>query len=195
LENYKLIADTLASLAAFVAIVSVLASWYRSIRKPLVIQRIIVHRKEDETTFILIIKNVKDYPVEIKKLEGYKRKKYTVQKKVGQKPEFSEGLPLSERLFFSKERFDISPSGNTDVQITVNGQCDVPHKLLLSFSTSHGYHECWCKDILSVPVGEVNLYRLDYKSNPKTKVGAKALYWWVVIKELTKSCSRGLRGA
>jgi hypothetical protein len=75
LENFKLIVDTLASLAAFVAIITVLASWYRSIRKPLVIQRIVVHRKKDKTTFILIIKNVKDYPVEIKKLEGYNKEK------------------------------------------------------------------------------------------------------------------------
>lgn len=79
MENFKIIVDILASISVLIAIVSVLVSWYRNTQKPLKIIRTIVH-KNDKTTFILVIKNVKPYPVVIKNTDCYRKKKYEIQK-------------------------------------------------------------------------------------------------------------------
>ncbi len=191
--EYKVIADTLASVAAFVAIVSVMVGWYRSARKPLKITRVVVHRKEDETTFILVVKNVKPYPITIKRTDCYRRKKYQVQKKLGGRPEYSELFPGSEILSTSRQAFEIEANGHTDIRITGARNLGVPEKLLFLLETSHGYHELWCKDVSIVEIGKVDVYGVEYRLDYESRHRAKALYYWKVLKELTTSCSRRLR--
>lgn len=192
--EYKVIADTLASVAAFVAIVSVMVGWYRSARKPLNITRVVVHRKKDETTFILVVKNVKPYPITIKRTECYRRKKYEVQKKLGGKIEYSELFPGSELLSTSSQTFEIFPNGHTDIRIAGVANLDIPEKLLFLLETSHGYHELWCKDVSIVDIGKVNVYGVEFKHDCDSKYQAKALYYWKLIKELTKLFQRIAKG-
>jgi len=182
--EYKVIADTLASVAAFVAIVSVMVGWYRSARRPLKITRVVIHRKKDETTFILVVKNVKPYPITVKRTECYRRKKYEVQKKLGGKLEYSELFPGSELLSTSSQAFEIFPNGHTDIRIGGASNLDIPQKLLFLLETSHGYHELWCKDVSIVDIGKVNVYGMEFKHDCESKYQAKSLYYWKLIKEL-----------
>ena len=59
MEKYKYIIDILSSIVAFIAIFTVLLSWYKSSRKPLNVERVIIHRGSTKSTYILIIKNRK----------------------------------------------------------------------------------------------------------------------------------------
>lgn len=185
MELFKFIVDILTSLASIVAIVSVLISWYRDTRRPLTIRRVVVHRKKDETTFILLVKNVKDYPVTIKRTDCYKRKKFQVQKKQGGKLEYSEVFPSSERVFTSTEVFEIPPIGHTDIRIKMEDATNVPSQLLFCIESSHGYHELRCRDIVVVEIGTVDFYRLEYKKEYSSKWFAKIMYYLALIQSLT----------
>jgi len=77
--DFKVVVDSLASVASLVAIVSVLVGWYRSTRKPLKIPRVVVHRERDRLTFILVTQNRQAYPVVIKRIDCYRRKIFEVQ--------------------------------------------------------------------------------------------------------------------
>lgn len=191
--EYKVLADTLASVAAFVAIVSVMVEWYRSARKPLKITRVVIHRKKNETTFILVVKNWKAYPITVKRVDCYRRKRYEVQKKRGGKPEYSELLAGSEMIFSRKMDFDISANGHTDLRIGIVGNANILEKLLFLLETSHGYHELWCKDVTIVEIGKVDVYSLECKHDYNSKLSAKSMFYWKLLKELTISCSRRLR--
>ena len=193
MELFKVIVDTLASVASIIAIVSVLVSWYRSARKPLVVESLVIHQKQQETTFILRVRNVKDYPVEIKRIDCYRRKKYTVQKKTGQKPEYFEGLPLAERIFTAENAWCVAANGHTDIRVPLNSEVEIPPKILFFMETSHGFHELWCSDLTIVPIGKVEVYDLEYKYNPTSRAHAKARYWFMVVKELPKTSIRWIR--
>jgi len=191
--EYKVIADTLASVAAFVAIVSVMVSWYRNARRPLKITRAVIHSKEREKTFILVIKNVKPYPVTINRTECYRKKKYEIQKKLGGRPEYSALFPRSEQLFVSGQTFEIAANGHTDIRFSASVDSDIPKKLLFLLETSHGYHQLWCKDITTVEIEKVDVYSVEYRLDYSTKCRAKAIYYWKFLKGLITSCSRRLR--
>lgn len=148
MEEAKIIFDVLASVASVVAIVTVLVGWYRSSRRALAIDRVVIHRKSPESTYILIVRNRKDYPVEIKTTNCYTRISYNIEKKGNQKPEFSKLLNLEDSIFRDKTKITIGPTGNTDIRIkgpSIDGRINKIKKLLFSINTSHGYHEVWCK--------------------------------------------------
>lgn len=185
METFKIIVDVLASLSAVIAIGSVMVGWYWSARKPLKIDRTVVHKKNDKATFILVVKNVKPFPVEIKRTDCYRRKKYEVQKKQGGKPEYSELFSGSDRVFDSKEVFEIGANGHTDIRINDVSFSDIPAKMLFLLETSHGHHEIWCKDVTIVEIGKAEVYSLEYKHDFKSKWYAKTVYYWKKLKELT----------
>jgi len=195
LEKFKVIVDTLASLSAFIAIVSVMVGWYRSARKPLKIVRTVIHKENDKATFILVVKSVKEYPVAIKRLDCYRRKKYEVQKKEGGKPEYSVVFAGSEMIFGSKETFQIAANGHTDIRVSEVGFSDVPSKLLFLLETSHGYHELWCKDVTTVELGKTEVYSLEYGYEFESKWPAKAVYYWKKLRELTRRSTGRARTA
>ncbi|HEX7061541.1 MAG TPA: hypothetical protein VF200_06190 [Woeseiaceae bacterium] len=186
LEKFKIAVDILASLSAIVAIVSAMTSWYRSARRPLKIVRTVIHKKNDKATFILVVKNVKPHPVVIRRTDCYRRKKYEVQKKHGGKPEYSELFPVSERIFDSKEIFEIAANGHTDIRISDVSWSDIPAKLLFLLETSHGYHELWCKELMIVEIGKAEVYSLEYTHDFESKWRAKVVYYWKRLKELTR---------
>ena len=184
--EFKVLVDTLASVASIVAIVSVLVGWYHSARKPLKIVRVVVHQKKDRTTFILIMKNRQAYPVTTKRIDCYKRKIFEVQKKVGGRPEYSERLSSREALFMQTTGLEVPGSANTDLQIEVDRVVDIPGRLLFSIETSHGYHELWCSDVIVVDVGKATAYSVDYIHEYNSKVAAKFMYRWRVLGELAR---------
>lgn len=176
--EFKTLIDTLSSLAALVAIVSVMVGWYRSARKALKIKRVVVHVEENERTFIVVVKNRKSYPVIIKKFECYRRKKYEVQRKLKSKIEHLEFFPGSELLFSSSEQFEILPNGLTNIKIGGATNLDIPSKLRFLAETSHGYHELRCGDVAFVNIGKVDVYSVHYRKSFKKKYHAKFFFYW-----------------
>lgn len=176
--EFKLVVDILSSVAAFVAIVAALVAWYQSARKPLLVDRVVVHRKEQASTFILMVKNAKSYPVTISRVGCYKRKKHQVQRKRGGAPEYSATYSSTDMIFDAPGEFEILPSGHTDVRIEVNGEPDIPKALLFLLQTSHGFHELWCKEIEVVEIGKVGVYSIDYQHDYGSALRAKAMFYW-----------------
>ena len=190
--EYKYIMDALGSTASFVAIVAVLVSWFKIAQKPLVIDRVIIHKKENESTYILIVKNRKPYPVEIKSTRCYTKRRYRVTQKTNQKPEYAAQLNLKDSPFENFDEFEIGANGHTDVRIigqNINGEI---LKLLFSINTSHGYHELWSKniDIVNVNMGDsMEVYTLEHKHEYDSKFKAKTKYYWLYILSFFKKKS------
>ena len=182
MEEYKLVADILASVAALVAILSMLVSWYRAARRPLKIDRVVIQQKQNGSKYILVVKNIKDFPVEIKSTNCYRRKLFNIEKRPGQKPGYSELLNLADNIFIDKTIFTIAPRGHTN--ISIQGPCIEPgiSKLLFSIQTSHGYHEIWCKNILVLQMESADVYELDYRKEFHSKYKALLFYIWETAK-------------
>jgi len=186
MTQFKNIIDILSSLASLIAIIGVLVSWYRSSQKPLKIERVVIHKKENESTYILVVKNRKNYPVEIKSISCYRNPIYQIQKKNNQRTEYSKLLSLSDSCFSSSEHFEISANGHTDIRIKVATYREQAHRLLFSINTSHGYHEIWCKDILEVNIGKTEVFGLEYRHEYQSKYRAKIHYYWLRLIEFVK---------
>jgi len=183
--EFKTIVDTLASIASSIAIISVAISWYRSSRKPLKIKRVVVHRDEGFSTFILVTENRQNYPVFITRSDCYKRKIFEVMKKNGGFPEYSERLSSREGIFNSRDTFEVPAKAYTDLRIRVSGIPEVPKRLFFSIDTSHGYHELACKDISVVDIGKVEVFGAEYKDEYNSKIAAKLAFLGKILKELT----------
>jgi len=193
--EFKIIVDTLASIASLIAIISVMISWYRSNRKPLKIRRIVVHRddvlRDDvHSIFILVIENRQNYPVFITRSDCYKRKKFEVMKKNGKFPEYAEHLSTSEMLFTNSDQFEVPARAYTNLKIKVSGTHEVPKSLLFLLVTSHGYHELTCKDISVVDIGKVEVFGAEYKDEYNSKVAAKLAFYKKILKELISRLKR-----
>lgn len=191
--EFKVVVDTLASLAALIAILSVLVGWYSSARKPLSISRVVVHKKDSGLTFILVARNRKSYPVETKRIDCFSRKIFEVEQKKGEKPEYAESLSSRYGVFMGRHEFEVPAKGNTDIRIEVTGEVEIPARLIFSIDTSHGYHELSCNDITVVDIGKTEVYSVDFKKEYSSKIVAKAVYYWKRLAELTRRCSRRLR--
>lgn len=188
--DLKLIVDILASVASIVAIASVMLGWHRSARKPLIISRVVVHRKSAESTFILVVKNRQPYPVVIHQINCYKKKIFVVEKRKGGRPEYSGKLSSQEALFISNSDFLVPPSAHTDFRIKVSGAPDIPNSIVFSVETSHGYHDLSCKNITLVDVGSHEAYAMEYSNQYESEARAKFVFYWQVAKELTSRLSR-----
>lgn len=193
--GFKIVVDTLASLAALIAILSVLVGWYSSARKPLNISRVVVHKKDSGLTYILVMKNRSSYPVETKLIDCFSKKIFEVEQRVRGKPEYAERLSSRYAVFSSKSFFEVPVKGSLDIRIEVAGQARIPDRLIFSVDTTHGYHELSCKDITVVEIGRTEVYSVDLKKEFDSKCHAKLSYYWNRILELTKRCSRRLRRA
>jgi len=184
--KYKYIVDILSSLASFVAIVVVLISWYKSSTKPLKIEKVVVHKKEKESTYILIVKNTKDFPVEIKSTTCFTKRIFKVKQKKDQKPEYLNELNYTYSPFRNQDKFDISANGHTDIKISGTNIDSNLSKLLFTFHTSHGYHELWCKNISTSEIGKVETYSLEEYEFDST-LRAKIKYYFLCLKYFLKS--------
>lgn len=193
--GFKVIVDTFASLAALVAILSVLVGWYSSARKPLSISRVVVHKKDGSLKYILVMKNRKSYPVETKKIDCYTRKTFEIEQRVGEKPEYIEKLSSRYAVFSSKVSFKVPAKGNIHISIEVDGQTDISDQLIFSIDTTHGYHEISCKNITVIEIGKAVVYSVEFKKECVSKSRAKMVYLWRRIVVLTRCFSRPQRRA
>lgn len=189
MNAYQTIVDNLTALASLIAILTVLFSWRQSARLPLLIEKLIIHQKDVSTTYFLVIKNRKPYPVEIKSIGCYNKPKYKVEKKAGQPPEFLSLLSSSDLRFHSNEVFEIGANGHTDIRISDGAADSFPEKLLFSIDTSHGYHQIWCKSILVVPMKlerSARAQKIESTYSYQNKMGAKIRYYWLKLTCLLK---------
>ena len=180
--DFNSITAGLNSFASFVAISAALYGWYRSTRKALSIDRVVIHRDQSSCNYIIIVKNRKPYPVTIKSINCYTKPTFNIKKQTNQKPEYSALLSLNNSLFRDQHRFDIAPSGHTDIKINGSHFTGDLEKILFSMHTSHGYHEVGCKDVLIVEVGSQNTVQIDYTHDYESKIIAKVMFLFYYVK-------------
>jgi len=179
--------ELLNSIAAFVAITAALWSWFRSAQKPLKLVRIVLHKKKESSTYILLIKNRKPYPVTIKNTSCYKKRSYRIQQKTGGEPEYHPILDLAFQVFDNRDQIEIEANAHTDIKFETSKTKENPNKLMFSLQTSHGYHELWCKNILSVDMsGQGDTYSLIHNFEYHEKYKALAKYSLLRLKWLIK---------
>ncbi|WP_028862415.1 hypothetical protein [Psychromonas aquimarina] len=180
MADYKYIVDALSSTAALTAIVTVLWSWFKNSQMPLKIERLVVHNKASESTYIIVIKNSKTYPVNIKSTSCYTKVSYKVEKKNNQKPEYMDTLSLSDNLFLNNDDFEIGANGHTDIRIIGSHLNPDITKLLFTIQTSHGYHQIWCDSIITVDmIGKTASFGMEKMYNFDSKFKAKRKYYWL----------------
>lgn len=185
MENYKYVVDALSSTAALIAIITVLWSWFKNSQKPLTIEGLVVHNKTAESTYIIVIKNRKSYPVIIKSTFCHVKALYIVEKKNNQKPEYMETLSLSDSLFMNNDTFEIGANGHTDIRISGKNLPKGIRKLFFSIQTSHGYHQAWCKKIKTVDMtGKTQVFGMDEMYDFDSKFKAKRKYYWLRVVNL-----------
>ncbi|WP_150301326.1 hypothetical protein [Pseudomonas profundi] len=183
--EFKVVVDTLASLAALIAIMSVMGGWYDSRRKPLSIPRVVVHKKDKGLTFILVTRNRKSYPVATKRIDCFSQKYFEVEQRVGGKPMYAERLSSRNSVFMVKQESEVPAKGNIDLRIEILGEKKIPAQLIFTIETSHGYHELRCNDITVVEIGRAEVYSVDFKKEYNSRIAAKAVYYWKRVSELT----------
>ncbi len=182
MSQFQTVVNLLSSIAALIAILSVMVSWFRNKQKPLKIERVVIHRKEKDCNYILVFKNRKDYPVNIKSIHAYTTPKFKIEQQYGNKPMYSEVLSLSDNLFLHSDVAEIGARGHENVKVAGNHFTGDLPKILFSIQTSHGYHEIWCKNILTVEMnGKTSVIALKhiYESNSKFKALSK--YYWLLL--------------
>jgi hypothetical protein len=185
MDNYKYVVDVLSSTAALIAIITVLWSWFKNSQMPLAIERLVVHNKEKESIYIVVIKNRKAYPVKIKSTSCYVKASYKVEKKNNQKPEYMDTLSLSDSLFINDDTFEIGANGHTDIQISGRHLYKDITKLLFSIQTSHGYHRTWCNKIIIVDMtGKTQIFGMEKMYDFDSKFKAKIKYYWLRLINL-----------
>lgn len=182
MDTFKLILDLLTSGASLVAIIAALVQWYRSARKPLAIERLVIHKQEDESTFILVLKNRKDYPITVNSIDCHTQRHLTVQKRSSEPPEYRESLNTTDQILVYRSEVQLPANAHTDVRIKTAPISDGYSRLLFSLDTSHGFHQLWCGNILIVPIGVVETYTLDYKREFRSRIRARIFYAWAVFR-------------
>lgn len=110
MDNFKYIVDILSSLASFVAIATVLISWFNSSKKALKIEGIVAHLKKEEAIFILLIKNRKSYPVTIKSINAYLKPKFLVEKLRNLPPMYTSKMSAIDLVYMSSENLKFLPT-------------------------------------------------------------------------------------
>ena len=182
MSKFQDVVDLLSSMAALIAIISVMVSWFRSKQKPLKIERVVLHRKESECNYILVVKNRKDFPVVIKSINAYTTPKFRIEQQYGNKPMYSEVLSLSDSLFLNSDSTEIGARGHEHVKVVGNHFTGNLSRILFSIQTSHGYHEIWCKKILTVEMdGKTTVIALKHLYESNQKVKALSKYYWLLL--------------
>lgn len=184
MEDFKLIADVLSSVAAFIAIVSVLVVWANNLRKPLKVKRVVIHRKPNNDNFFLQIKNRKNYPVDIKAIGCFTRRDYTVEHKNNFSPEFLPELNYSNSPFTNNATHTIPANGFDTVKISANKFPDSISKLVFSTDTSHGYHYMKCSNLEIVNMGSGSTFGINYHKTHSSRVVAYLDFLRIYVKYL-----------
>lgn len=176
--------DITSSLASLVAIFAAMIGWYLSARRPLKVTGVVVHRSANDLTFIVVVKNRKDYPVVVSEIDCYSQKTYEVRKKRGMKPVRNVYFPGSHQIFRHRQSHEVLPNGHTDLRATRQGVLPIPKRLLLLMKTSHGYQELWCRRIQVVDIGKVTLTSLEGKYEYASAWRARLRYLAELIRSI-----------
>ena len=157
----------------------------QSRRKPLKIIQVVVHKSKDSTTYILGVKNRKNYPVEIQKIRNFAEHKYKVEQKVNEPPDCSEILSFGDNGFSSSETFTIGQNGYTDVFCKTDYPYVACDQFIFSMQTSHGYHLLKCKNIIVSTMG-TNTHRAEFIKTYNSKFEAILKYYSLKWKYYSK---------
>ena len=148
MENFKLSVDILSSIASFVAIATVLYSWYADKKSPIEIPEVIVSKSGDDTfRFTIKLKNKKPYPVIVKSMTCYKRKTHRVEKKRMERPRTISVFDLRDRIFTISNETPVSELGEHRVDINVKTNLSPLKTLTFLADTSHGFLTIKCKNV------------------------------------------------
>lgn len=180
MDEYKPIVDVLSSLASLVTISVFFGSWINSLRKALSIKRIVIHRKKEYSTYILEVKNRKEFPVEIKNIRCFTGYEYNVEQRSGDKPKYFKSMSLDLSAFITNEKFQIEASCFTDIHIKGNFLSEQPKQLIFSMDTSHGYHLLQCSNIDSYDIGNTETFSMEHKNIHSSK--KSAIWQYVKLK-------------
>jgi hypothetical protein len=180
--SFKTIIDILSSLAALIAIVTVLIAWYKSARKALSIKKVVIHQTSDKFTYIIKIRNIKPYAVTINNMRCYKQKSFMVEKQNHQKPKYSYGYQLQDMAFRTNEKFTIQPNGLTEILIPTDIKLDDINQLLLDMSTSHGDQFIICKNIIFAPSTATLIIGMEFNEHYSSRFEALCNYYKLRLK-------------
>ncbi len=179
---FDTIVDILSSLASLIAIIAVLVAWYNSARSCLKVVRVVIYRKKDESTYILMVKNRQPHTVQIKNIRCFTRRSYKVEQKNNCAPEFHSSLNYADSLFHSNETKEIAANGYTDIRYMAPNYTKDVTQLLFSMNTSHGFLLLKCKNIELINVGEIKIYGIEFSEDYQSKLKALKQYFWLRIK-------------
>jgi len=184
---FDTIVDILSSVASLIAIIAVLVAWYNSTRSSLKVERVVIHRKKDESTYILMVKNRRSHTVEIKNIRCFTHRSYKVEQKNNCAPEFHAELNYEDSPFLSSDSKEIPAEGYTDVRYKAPNYTKDITQLLFSTDTSHGFLLLKCKDIEVVNIGASQTYGIEFGENYQKKYEALIQYYWLKIKYFFRS--------
>lgn len=183
MSNFKIIVEMLSSLASLIAIFTVLISWFKNSQIALKIERVVVQIKDDESTFILVIRNRKAYPVVIKKIDAYLKPRFSVEKLRNHPPEYRAILSLSDGVFRSSDEFEMAANGHTDFRIKVKAAGNKFESLTFSMQTSHGFFQLNCDDILNIEMsGKAQVLAVEYSNDFDSRFKAWLKYHCLKLK-------------
>ncbi|SMN17390.1 hypothetical protein CRYPA_1575 [uncultured Candidatus Thioglobus sp.] len=184
---FSTIVDTLSASASLIAILVVLGAWLNSVRSPLKIVRVVIHRKEDESTYILLVKNRLSHTVVIKNMRCFTHRNYRVEQKNNCAPEYHPELSYSDSPFTSNKEKEILGKGHTDIRYTYTNYTKDINQLLFSMDTTHGFLTLKCKNIEIVSMGSVQTYDLEFVKNYDNKYKALKTFFWLKVKYCFRS--------
>jgi hypothetical protein len=179
LQNY---CYTLSSLAALIAIITVLIAWYKSAREALSIKQVVIHQTAEKFTYIIKIKNIKPYAVTIKDMNCYKQKSFMVEKENNQKPKYSYGYQLNDMAFQTREEFTIQAGGLTEISIPTSIKLNDIDQLIIDMGTSHGVQLIICKNIILAPMSATLVLGMEFNEHYSSKFEALCNYYKLKIK-------------
>jgi hypothetical protein len=182
--NFKTVVDTLSSVAAIIAIITVLTAWYKNARRALYIKQVVIHQTSDKFTYIIQIKNIKSYSVTIKDMRSYKKKSFFVEKIEHQKPKYSYGYQTKDLAFQTSEEFTIQANGLTEIQVPTSIKLEGINQLIIDMGTSHGDQLIICKNIILAPMTATLVFDLEFDENYSSKFAALYNFYKLKLKHI-----------
>jgi len=146
MNNFKLIVDILASLAALVAILTVLVSWWYSRLPPLIVSQMVISRSGSKHQVFVRLQNRRQYPVKILSLDCYRDKKFNVRGNGSEKPTLFPSVNVGDKVL-SYEELNVVEFGESTFNTETNAENLDIKKFYFSVRTSHGRMDLVCNNV------------------------------------------------
>jgi len=189
MNMFNTVVDILSAAASLIAILVVLAAWLNSVRSPLTVARVVIHRKKEESTYILLVKNRLSHTVEIKNIRCFTHRNYRVEQKNNCAPEYHPELNYNDSPFISSDVKEILGKGHTDIRYKAANYTKDINQLLCSMDTSHGFLLLKCKniEIVNMGSGATQVYGLEFVEDFDSKYKALKTFIWLKVKYIFRS--------